>query len=310
MATELLLSGPCADLIADHREWMEAGAFSKRSIDDACELLDRVDRHLAAVHMEREGVPLGLAGAYPEELTAWLAQRHCPPGYRQWSAQTRATYRQHLRRFYAWANDSDDPRLTYDPSVRLRRPKVNKSVPSPTPQAQVEQILARARQPWWLHCLLAAKVGMRPIEIAAARRSDFTATHVRIPHGKGDKPATLPLDGEVWEAVRDLPPGPITRKLGGGPANANWVSNLTAAHLRRIGVPTSLRYLRHWYATWLLDHGVTLREVQELMRHESVATTQGYTAVTEARLRAAILTLPRFGVAAGGGGGGRSGVAA
>jgi site-specific recombinase XerD len=61
--------------------------------------------------------------------------------------------------------------------------------------------------------------------------------------------------------------------------------------MTRAGVKASPHQLRHYFGSTLLAKGADLREVQELMRHSSIASTQIYTEVPDARRAAAIARL-------------------
>lgn len=262
------------EMIAAHRDWMVAGGLSPATVESAVELLHRAHREL----------PAGLHQAFPEELAQWLAT----PG---WSAQTRATYRQHLRRFYAWATDPADPWISYDPSTGLRRPRIPRRLPKPATDEQVRIAVHQTSMPWRLHCRLAAYQGLRCIEISRLRREHISAQSTRV-WGKGDAYRDVPTHPLVWEIVEPLPRGPVAYRPDGGPVTAAWVSQSTRAHLHRRGVPISMHWLRHWYATVIQREYRDQRVTQTLLGHVSPASTAGYTLVAERSLREAVACLP------------------
>lgn len=256
------------ELIQLHEEWMQAGSYAETTVTDAIELLHRVNHDL----------PDSLCTATEDELIRWI-------GHPGWSAQTRATYQGHLRRFFSHIVEAGH--LSRDPTLTLRRPRVPKRRPRPATDEQARRAVTELPQPWRLHAILAAHQGMRSCEIGRIERADITPDLVHV-IGKGDKHRDVPTHPAVWRAVRDLPDGPLTEAAG----RRDWVSKSTALQLHAIGLPIALHQLRHWFATSMTAAGVNIQVLAELLGHASVATTQVYSLVPQRLLTAAVVGLP------------------
>jgi site-specific recombinase XerD len=154
---------------------------------------------------------------------------------------------------------------------------------------------------------VAYAAGLRISELAGADLSalDLRRGEIRV-QGKGRKerigllgrPAIAALEAYLDVARPEI----VARRREPGPEPDAIFLNHDGAALgvrglryridrlcRIAGLPVGVspHTLRHSFATHLLDGGADLRVVQELLGHESLATTQVYTHVSAARLRAA-----------------------
>jgi site-specific recombinase XerD len=153
--------------------------------------------------------------------------------------------------------------------------------------------------------------GLRISELAAAQLGslDLQRGELRV-YGKGRKerigllgrPARTAIaayleDGRPVLLARrgadhaGQPPAELFLNHRGDPLGVRGLRYRLDLLCRRAGLPegVSPHTLRHSFATHLLDGGADLRIVQELLGHESLATTQVYTHVSPTRLRSAYL---------------------
>lgn len=153
-------------------------------------------------------------------------------------------------------------------------------------------------------------LGLRLSEVVGLelRHLDWPGERVRV-LGKGDKERLLPLVGcaaealgaylgerlppALWLAVRDgaTPPAAARTPVFAGRAGRRLAPRTVQARVahyagRLAGLAgVSPHTLRHSFATHLLDGGVGLRLVQELLGHAHLQTTQIYTHLSRERLR-------------------------
>jgi len=145
--------------------------------------------------------------------------------------------------------------------------------------------------------------GLRVGELCALDVRDVEPRRgeVRV-RGKGGKERVVPLPGLAREALDDWlslrrRPGVLAEPLfiALRPRREDAPRRLGERDVRRVlhrrGLDAGLaervhpHRLRHSFATHLLDMGADLREIQELLGHASLSTTQKYTAVSAEHLR-------------------------
>ncbi|HZR82516.1 MAG TPA: tyrosine-type recombinase/integrase [Candidatus Binatia bacterium] len=236
-----------------------------------------------------------------DRLRRFLARRAEEVGRRS-LARTVAV----VRSFFAFAKRRG--RVASNPAAAIGSPRFTRALPRYVPESDVDRLFrassaipdeAAARDVALLEVLYGS--GLRASEAVALDWRDVSLddrrAHVR--GGKGGKDRFVPLGEPATEALRRLAAiarpatsrrgaDPVFRNRRGGRLAVRSVGRIVADRLRAAGLtPVNPHALRHSCATHLLDHGADLRAIQELLGHASLATTERYTHVSLARLRAA-----------------------
>ncbi len=151
--------------------------------------------------------------------------------------------------------------------------------------------------------------GMRLSELVGISLKDIDFGEAKLNViGKGNKERTIYLNNACIRAINDyLPVRPkqvIKDEDGKEPlfvserrqriSNRN-VQKIIKEELLRAGLDTkkySVHKLRHTAATLMYQNGVDIRALQELLGHESIATTQIYTHVNNDQIRSAVDSNP------------------
>jgi len=112
--------------------------------------------------------------------------------------------------------------------------------------------------------------------------------------GKGRKERIVPVGGKAIDALKSYLEGrggsagenPVFINSSGGRLTARTVGRLVKKYTRHSGIfrKVSPHSLRHTFATHLLDAGADIREIQEMLGHSSLSTTQRYTHVSMGKL--------------------------
>lgn len=201
----------------------------------------------------------------PEVVEAFLA------GYTD--PQSRQSIRSDVNQLFVFAIERS--LVERNPCDLIKAPRLGRRAATPVPVVDVHRAIQAARPEVRLMVMLAAYAGLRVSEIAALRAEhvDVDAGVIQVHHGKGDQGDTVPL---ATELAAELARWPGRGRLFPGVAG-NGVSARIRRLFRALGIEHRPHDLRHSFGTQAaVRSGGNLVLVSQLMRHESISTSQRY----------------------------------
>lgn len=218
------------------------------------------------------------------------------------TARTAARRLASLRQFYCLL--LDDGEVTIEPTRNLPVPKQWKTVPRALSQADFERMVNSLGTSWIdvrdrAMLLVFFASGVRESELANLKLPDLELDSgvAKVWGGKGEKDGIVPLNPPAIAALREYiesvrpklirKPLPFVflSRLGRRVSRMDIYNRVREIGQAALGKHVSPHYLRHGFATALIEGGADVRDVQALMRHSSVDTTAIYIHIDLAYLR-------------------------
>jgi len=251
------------------------------------------------------------------DLVRFLGDWPAPDGLTRWQASQRVarTTVHHkvkaAKAFFTWAFQAGYTQTNH--GAHLQAPHRPRRLPSVLDDDQVTELLRGA----WVSdyskrdlCLVERDrmlvrtfmlTGLRRAEICSVNVGDYDVTHRRLRvRGKGDRDRVVPLPAglnlSTLAGGGRRPSAPLFTRRDGGRLDPNAISYVFTRKVSpAVGARVTPHMLRHSYATYLCRRGVPLRQIQQLLGHSSLATTQIYLDVTAADLEQAVMALNALG---------------
>ncbi len=224
----------------------------------------------------------------------------------QYAAATVARKVAALKSLFSYLHGEGE--ISLNPAEQLSSPRVGRSLPRTLSQAEVDALLEQpcrsetpeaARDRAMMEMLYAT--GMRVSEFVSLDLSSIELQGNRASVrciGKGRRERLIPIHRHAVEALSDYLKE-ARPKLARGRREAALFINRRGERLTRQGVWLIIKNyaeqagisgvtphtLRHSFATHLLRGSAPLRNVQELMGHANITTTQLYTQLTDEHMR-------------------------
>ena len=241
----------------------------------------------------------------PEDVVPDMIERYMAWMYdKNRSSASQARRLSGIKSFYNFLLFRD--KVSQLPTESVDTPQRERMLPDVLTVEEIDAMLATFDMTTSKGCRDSAMVevlyscGLRVSELTSLRVGDlfFGEGYIRIV-GKGDKQRLVPIGSIARDKIQLYMEyrTPASRSEAtlflnnrGKPITRVMVFNIIkqASQLAGIDKQISPHTLRHSYATHLLEGGANIRQVQELLGHESILTTEIYTHVNRKQLRGVV----------------------
>lgn len=255
-----------------------------------------------AQFLEKKGESLSTASA--DNLRAYMVSLN----QRDMAASTAARHLSSQRRFFKFLQA--EGLREDDPSVRLKRPRLQRPLPKLLSFEETERLIAaahdlpqdsdkQAHDRLRTICLIEVlyATGLRVSELVGLpRRAAQGDRRMLMVRGKGGRERMVPLSEPAMRALavwRALVPEAEAFLFPARGKSGHLTRQRFAQILQKLAIAAGLpparispHVLRHAFATHLVEHGADLRAVQHMLGHADISTTQIYTHILEERKKA------------------------
>jgi integrase len=192
--------------------------------------------------------------------------------------------------------------LETDPCDGVSLPQLPERAPLALTREDIEKLISCIRENWLRELVIfAVQTGMRRGELLNLKWSsvDFEGRLVTVETSasfrtKAGRRRVVPLSDSALHLLRSKygkSPSEFVFTLNDRPIYPNWVRALFKRYVRKANLSNpQFRFhsLRHTFASWLVQKGVPIYEVQKILGHSSVNVTEVYSHLAGSELHSAV----------------------
>jgi len=263
---------------------------------DKKEFLDKIEielkisknsEHTIKSYLKANKELLGSLNKTPEEVSSEDVKLFLTKNLDKKSTATTTLFLSAIK--YAYSNI-----LGKDITLLIKRPKKEKKLPKVLSKKEVKKLFSKiTTEKSKLMTSLIYACGFRVSELTNLKISDLNFEekigHARQAKGKKDRIFNVPeflLEDLIFQSKKQEGKDYLFTGNSGKKLSSRNIQKIVSSAAIRAGLPgVHCHTLRHSFATHLLEDGVDIRKIQELLGHSNLSTTQIYTHVSAEELK-------------------------